>query len=935
MRNSFFRYCCLVIFILFTQKITAQSLFFNTYESDGDEKPSTGIECANGDFLIVGERVLFGSVQGLVLRVDKLGRLKWSKVIDASANEEVFNDILEVNSNLYIAVGYTMSSGRGGSDVFLYAFDSIGNKIWQNIIGGERNDIGMNILNRNGKIYVAAQSNFSGASGFKYLLMTISPQNGKIDFQKTYGNDYTIAQDIGFNSKNEAILIGSGAANFTSSLFTNAYVQKTSSAFVASKPKFYNLNNLLNIFYDVEINSNDEIIASGQITDNTRSFRQGMISKLDKNGNMIWRKSYGTTLEKYGVFFSDLDNNDNMFVAFSQLETAQNDVVFSKIDQNNGEIIWTRGFDGGNDDVARSIIITKDKGLLIICNSNSFSGNNDILLLKTDPMGNINQNCFNKIINLSSSDILLNIADSTNTAQSMGSASETTDIYDIKDAKLNYIIQCDILKSLIEADRYEICENEIINFKSISQSIQPIVAYEWAFEGGIPATSSDTNPQNISYASFGVYGVTLIITNALNEKDTLFLDSLIKVRRTEATNFDYFLNAKCGILQLQNQFPVSNFKWIFEDTITSNILNPVFQLKEEKAYKIALVSNPGLSCADTFTQFVAFSKESFADIAPIPNKCKNDSLMLNASGGVVYSWTPQKGLSAYDIANPKCFNTDDITYSVLISDANGCQDSASIAIKIQTNEGFSAGNDAIFCNYNPLKQLNSSGASDSVHWYPEKLVNTPNSKSPIFISNISATLYIIGYKNGCSFLDTMFVEIDSVPNTTFATKISNCENKVTLTFSNMDTSRNYAVNFGDNTQTLPIFTPSISHIYSDTGVFSIYIYSENNRTECVKADSTKVRILFTEDLKLRIPNAFTPNNDGFFDFFEIENISDECYPKALYIYNRWGENVFNSGEARTLSWDGKHDYSDVKEGVYIYQIVGENYKNTGTVVLTR
>ncbi|PRZ22001.1 T9SS type B sorting domain-containing protein, partial [Flavobacterium granuli] len=47
---------------------------------------------------------------------------------------------------------------------------------------------------------------------------------------------------------------------------------------------------------------------------------------------------------------------------------------------------------------------------------------------------------------------------------------------------------------------------------------------------------------------------------------------------------------------------------------------------------------------------------------------------------------------------------------------------------------------------------------------------------------------------------------------------------------------------------------------------------------------------------IEVHNAFTPNNDGINDSFEIDNIEDvECYPEnTVEIYNRWGVLVFET-----------------------------------------
>ena len=61
-----------------------------------------------------------------------------------------------------------------------------------------------------------------------------------------------------------------------------------------------------------------------------------------------------------------------------------------------------------------------------------------------------------------------------------------------------------------------------------------------------------------------------------------------------------------------------------------------------------------------------------------------------------------------------------------------------------------------------------------------------------------------------------------------------------------------------------------------------------------------------------MPNSFTPNGDGFNDFFVIQGL--EAFPNTkLTIFNRWGSEVY-SVSSYTNNWDA----SDAHDGTYFY-----------------
>jgi gliding motility-associated-like protein len=90
----------------------------------------------------------------------------------------------------------------------------------------------------------------------------------------------------------------------------------------------------------------------------------------------------------------------------------------------------------------------------------------------------------------------------------------------------------------------------------------------------------------------------------------------------------------------------------------------------------------------------------------------------------------------------------------------------------------------------------------------------------------------------------------------------------------------------------------------------------------------------------KIPNAFSPNDDGINDEFRIIGLPPENVTKYnLQIFNRWGQLVFTSTNILE-SWDGRMNGQKCLEGLYCWAIYyEENNKikvsNKGSVMLIR
>lgn len=134
-----------------------------------------------------------------------------------------------------------------------------------------------------------------------------------------------------------------------------------------------------------------------------------------------------------------------------------------------------------------------------------------------------------------------------------------------------------------------------------------------------------------------------------------------------------------------------------------------------------------------------------------------------------------------------------------------------------------------------------------------------------------------------------------------------------------------------------ISTPNLSGtIVSPTITTTYTIVVIESGSNCTNYDSVVITVLPTT--YIFIPNAFTPNNDGINDMFqlikgEIVNIY------SVKIYNRWGEIVYEQAE---LNWDGKNrDEKLCGFGVYAYiieyKLEGDNltYRKQGNVTLVR
>lgn len=104
-----------------------------------------------------------------------------------------------------------------------------------------------------------------------------------------------------------------------------------------------------------------------------------------------------------------------------------------------------------------------------------------------------------------------------------------------------------------------------------------------------------------------------------------------------------------------------------------------------------------------------------------------------------------------------------------------------------------------------------------------------------------------------------------------------------------------------------------------------YTFTARDVNGCSVSDDVEVKVI----PQLRIPNAFTPNNDNENDTWDIKNTN--IYPEMnVEVFNRWGIRVFNS-IGYPEPWDGTFQSQKIEIGTYFYRITTSRKTYSGSL----
>jgi len=343
------------------------------------------------------------------------------------------------------------------------------------------------------------------------------------------------------------------------------------------------------------------------------------------------------------------------------------------------------------------------------------------------------------------------------------------------------------------------------------------------------------------------------------------------------------------------------------------------------SYSVTVTDNNG--CQTTGSVTLAAPAAIFATPTVqnvLCNGFATGSVSLAVSGGVTpYSYSWNNGATTQNILN---LNAG--TYSVMITDNNGCQYSVTAAVTQTAPVIVSSTQSNISCNglSDGSVNLTITGGTSPYTFSWDNGIIVQN------LNNISAGVYAVTVSdvNGCTAKDTVTITEPSVLTADLSSGTKPDGYNVTF----------YGGSDGNITTTVNGGTSPFSFVWSngattqDLGGLTAGSYTlEVTDSHGCKFDA---HIILTEPGGLQMPTGFSPNFDGLNDYFVVHGL--DAYPNNhLLVFNRWGNEVF-SKYYYTNNWGGTNNAGqELPDGTYfvILEINNGQIKLNGYVDIRR
>jgi len=317
--------------------------------------------------------------------------------------------------------------------------------------------------------------------------------------------------------------------------------------------------------------------------------------------------------------------------------------------------------------------------------------------------------------------------------------------------------------------------------------------------------------------------------------------------------------------------------------------------------------------------------------------CNNQPVWIgeNRKPGVSYSWNPASGLSDPLISNPRASPSVTTNYEVTVrSQGGGCVNRDTVVVTASVIDS------SLQVQGKPLVCITSSDSAvlfvqptDSIQWHLNNSAIAGANQTRYRVQQ-SGTYYAQMFTNvGCSLStrqERVVIEVPR-PGIIYPTQYAVMNFPAPL----------QARSFGTIYQWRPslyLDNPALSNPVFNSPVIGDQVYTINITTAagCLTVDTQLVNTI--QEVKVYVPTAFTPNNDGRNDYLRpiMLGVKELRY---FRVYNRWGQIVYNM-QSSELGWDGTVKGQVQNTAVYVWMIeaIGldnRRYFQKGTVALVK
>ncbi len=817
----------------------------------------------DGSFAVLGRTRSYGAGghDVIIFNVRNNGQINWVTTI-GTEKRDVARHFIRTEDGGYL-IGAWKGTGGTVDDWHVIKMNSEGDVLWDRFVGGEYDDELQDLIYKKGNYYLVG-STINYGNGYAHIYLSKMNTEGSFQWFTIFSGGLHEHCKIIRETTDDNLILGVFSKSFGNNSFSFMLI-KTNLQGVIEWSKAY-LTSGDDIYRDMIVTEDGGFLSVGF----TNSFGAGgydfYLLKTDNNGNILWAKTYGGSNDDMATNIKKLaDGNYIVCGETKSFGEGNGDVLIIKVTPN-GDMIWSKTYGGKEEEHYASLDILTNGGFIIASQTDSYGEGKDILLIKTDSDGN---SCCSKDLE----GVIENVVavDEQVVELNVLSGSEFP-AWNITTTNP------DVNSTLVCIDSLKIIGDTILcgNNQGIHYTINP--RFDGGFEWIVPndaviASGQGTNEITVDFGNSDGYVYVLLNNDCSNGIiDSLFVD-INQVFNVDLGSDTIFCEGNQIMLTPGNNYQ----SYLWQDGTTDSI----YSASQSGTYWVTVTDTSGCKATDSITveTYPAFDFNLGNDTTI----CDGVYTFLFAPQGYEsYLWQDGSDFTSY-IADTAGI------YWLEVTDTNSCVARDSLKLTVNKVEGF-LGPDTSMCEAGSFT-LRTNPKYESYFWFDgsNDSVYRVSEKGKYWVTVIDSI--------GCMGTDTL--NLDYFPALTLTLNSTGylCDDDSVL-LEAVSNFNNYWWQDGSQNSTF---------IAKDSGTYWVRV---TNPCE-TKSDT----IVLDACSSIWISNVFTPNNDGYNDYFYA--IGKNIPKFKMEIFNRWGQTLkvlYSLNE----KWDGTYRGHKAAEGTYFW-----------------
>ncbi|MEC7927215.1 MAG: hypothetical protein VX767_03165 [Candidatus Neomarinimicrobiota bacterium] len=388
---------CIIIFFMMGCDDTVDSwdpilddtTFYKVFGGDREDYGFSVDVTKDGGYILAGFSTTYGngSWDVWIVKTDSKGNGEWHRTFGTKGKEVAFQ-VNEMADGGYVILGEHGVPGKSGDILFIQT-DKEGYHQNQVTYGGTANDGGRQIISTSDGGYAIIGYTYSYGGGGRDIWLIKTDENGKEEWNKTYGWVYN---ETGFSliqTVDDGFLLVGSKWNWKLKKH-NIWIVKVGPTGAEEWDRV--IDEEYSGYGHKIIKSSDGLYTIAGVTKKLgNDWWDLWITKMDFSGNTIWEQIY--TMSHIAInnwYYVDIAPTlDGGYICVGPTDQygLDMDAILMKFDVN-GNNEWKQTYGGKNQDIGLSVVQAKDGGFALLGRSNSYgNGLYDYFFVKTDSIG--------------------------------------------------------------------------------------------------------------------------------------------------------------------------------------------------------------------------------------------------------------------------------------------------------------------------------------------------------------------------------------------------------------------------------------------------------------------------------------------------------------------------------------------------------------------